>query len=416
MIKKLKKKIFWILMLSVSILITGIIILFAYMNYSSAISTAISIMERVNDFDKIQENIEPHEDMSDIDLDLNSETRMRLENKPPRGNIELDTNLDNTYYYFIEDGNIVNQSEDENDEIEVYALKAYNKNNESGIVGNYIYKTEKGMNNGKIVMLMENESVITRIRIIYIISIIACVILIFVTYIVSKKISNIIVKPVEETIEKQKQFISDASHELKTPLAVIEANVDVLEGQVGPSKWMEYIQSEISSMDKLINNLLFLAKTENTEHIKSDELFNVSEEITITTSMFESMAYDKKVKINYKITDNIQMKGYKEDIRQVVSTLLENAIMHTKEDGNIFVELNKEKNNIVIQIKNEGEPIPEDEKDKIFERFYRVDKSRNREEKRYGLGLAIAKSIVEQYKGKIDVNCQNGVTCFKVII
>ena len=89
--------------------------------------------------------------------------------------------------------------------------------------------------------------------------------------------------------------------------------------------------------------------------------------------------------------------------------------MHTKEDGEVIIELEKEKGNIVIQVKNQGDPIPEDEREKIFERFYRIDKSRNRKEKRYGLGLAIAKSIVNQYKGKIDVNCKDGYTTFKVI-
>lgn len=261
---------------------------------------------------------------------------------------------------------------------------------------------------------MKNESVITRIKIIFILSGVACIIVLIAAYFISKKVSNWIVKPVEETIEKQKQFISDASHELKTPLAVIEANADVLEGQVGESKWMEYIQSEIASMDKLINNLLFLAKIENTNHIQGDEIFNVSDEVSLTCSMFESMAYEKKITINYNIAEDIKMKGYKEDIRQVVSILVDNAIKHTKENGNIFIEAGKEKNNVVIQVKNEGEPIAEEEKDKIFERFYRVDKSRNRKEKRYGLGLAIAKSIVEQYNGKIEVVCKDGITCFRV--
>ena len=88
--------------------------------------------------------------------------------------------------------------------------------------------------------------------------------------------------------------------------------------------------------------------------------------------------------------------------------------MHTKCEGNVFVELDKEKNNVIVQVKNEGDPIPEKEKNKIFERFYRVDKSRNRKQKRYGLGLAIAKSIVDKYNGKIYVNCKDGITTFKV--
>ena len=410
MIDKLKKKVFWILMLSISIVLIGAIILFAYVNYTSSISAATSIMERVNDFGKIQDNMEPPE------MNSTAENKFEKEEMPPRGNINLDTNLDDTYYYIIEDDRIINESGEQSSTIEEYALKASKKNKESGILENYIYKKSKGRNDSQVVMLMKNESVITRIRVILIGSGFACGLVLILAYFISKKVSNWIVKPVEETIAKQKQFISDASHELKTPLAVIEANADVLEGQVGKSKWMEYIQSEITSMDKLINNLLFLAKIENTKHMKSDEEFNISEELSLTSSMFESMAYEKQITMNYNITDNVKMKGYKEDIKQVVSILIDNAIKHTKNRGNIYIELNKEKNNVIIQIKNEGEPIPEDEKDKIFERFYRVDKSRNRKGKRYGLGLAIAKSIVDKYNGKIEVICKEGITNFRVTI
>ncbi len=224
-----------------------------------------------------------------------------------------------------------------------------------------------------------------------------------------------IVKPVEETMEKQKQFISDASHELKTPLAVIEANIDVIEEQAGKSKWLTYIQSELTSMDKLINNLLCLARTDNAKEIKVKETFNLSEEVNLASSMFESMAYEKKKNIEYNIQEDIKFNGNKEDIKQVLSVLIDNAIMHTKDNGKIIIELTKDKN-IVLQVKNEGEPIPKEEREKIFERFYRVDKARNRKEKRYGLGLSIAKSIVEQYNGKIEADWQDGFTIFKIIL
>ena len=407
MISKLKKKIFWILMVSISTVLIGAIIIFAYINYRSSINAATSIMEKVNDFGKIQENIVPPENEQKIDDESN---------KPPRGEIKLDAQLDDTYYYIIEDGTIINKSESDSEEIENMAIKISKKKTENGFIENYIYKVSKGRNDSKIVMLMKNENVIKRIRIIFVLSGIACLVVLIITYFISRNVSTIIVRPVEETIEKQKQFISDASHELKTPLAVIEANADVLESEVGSSKWMGYIQSEISSMDKLINNLLLLAKTEREPSLNINEEINLSEEIMLTCSMFESMAYEKSIKINYNIEDDVKIGAYREDIKQVVSILVDNAIKHTKEDGNIFIELQKERNGVLIQVKNEGEPIPDGERNKIFERFYRVDKSRNRKEKRYGLGLAIAKSIVEKYNGKIDVLCQNSVTNFRVFI
>ena len=132
--------------------------------------------------------------------------------------------------------------------------------------------------------------------------------------------------------------------------------------------------------------------------------------------MFESMAYEKGVEMSSYITDNIALNANKEDIEHIVSTLVDNAIKHTNKDGKVIVYLEKDKNNIVLEVKNEGEEIPIKERDKIFERFYRIDKSRNRKEKRYGLGLAIAKSTVEKYNGKIEVDCKDGYTIFTVAI
>lgn len=398
MIKKLESKVFWILMVSISTIILGVIILFAILNYNNTINAATSMLDRFDNFFKM-----PNDERTQTN---NDDNRMEID-------------LSETYTYMIENGKIVDSIGNKNEDIERYVYKAYKQNKEKGIVGNYVYKvrTSKMKDERATIILMEDESVVTRIKFIYIYAISGSIISIIIAYAISKKVSNMIVKPVKETMEGQKRFISDASHELKTPLAVIEANADVLESNIRKSKWMEYIQSEIASMDKLINNLLFLAKVENVKELKEKENFDLTQEVKMTASMFESMAYERKVKIEDKIDENVSFNGNKEDIKQVLSVLIENAIMHTKENGKIVVELNKEKGTTVLQVSNEGEEIPKEEREKIFERFYRVDKSRNRKEKRYGLGLAIAKSIVvEGYNGKIGVDCKDGVTTFKVIL
>lgn len=398
MIKKLESKVFWILMVSISTIVLGVIILFAMLNYNNTINAATSMLDRFDNFFRV-----PNDERTQTN---NDDNRMEID-------------LSETYTYMIENGKIVDSIGNKNEDIEKYVYKAYKQNKEKGIVGNYVYKvrTSKMKDERATIILMEDESVVTRIKFIYIYAISGSIISIIIAYAISKKVSNMIVKPVKETMESQKRFISDASHELKTPLAVIEANADVLESNIGKSKWMEYIQSEIASMDKLINNLLFLAKVENVKELKEKENFDLTQEVKMTASMFESMAYERKVKIEDKIEENVNFNGNKEDIKQVLSVLIENAIMHTKENGKIVVELNKEKGTTVLQVSNEGEEIPKEEREKIFERFYRVDKSRNRKEKRYGLGLAIAKSIVvEGYNGKIGVDCKDGVTTFKVTL
>lgn len=153
---------------------------------------------------------------------------------------------------------------------------------------------------------------------------------------------------------------------------------------------------------------------ENVDNIQERKIFDVSKETEMTISMFESMAYERNVKLSSKIQENIMINGNKEDIEHILSTLIDNAIKHTESGNDVIVELSKEKNELIIQVKNEGKEIPEKERKKIFERFYRIDKSRNRNEKRYGLGLAIAKSTVKKYNGNIKVLYKDGFTIFKV--
>lgn len=153
---------------------------------------------------------------------------------------------------------------------------------------------------------------------------------------------------------------------------------------------------------------------ENVDNIQERKIFDVSKETEMTISMFESMAYERNVKLSSKIQENIMVNGNKEDIEHILSTLIDNAIKHTESGNEVIVELSKEKNELIIQVKNEGKEIPEKEREKIFERFYRIDKSRNRNEKRYVLGLAIAKSTVKKYNGNIKVLYKDGFTIFKV--
>ena len=169
-------------------------------------------------------------------------------------------------------------------------------------------------------------------------------------------------------------------------------------------------------MDKLINELLLLAKTENAESLRNYVNFDLSKEAEMIVSAFESMAYEKKIEIKTNIQENMQMNGDREDIKHILSTLLDNAIKHSTPENNVDVKLCKEKNDVIISVKNVGDAIPEEEKDKIFERFYRIDKARNRNEKRYGLGLAIAKATVEKYEGKIEVICKDGTVEFRASI
>lgn len=395
MIEKLSKRIFYIIAISLSIVLLGIIISFSVFSYTNTINSSTLFLDRFMVGNK--KIIGEREDFG-----------MR----PP----VLDMQIEGLYVFQIQNNKVINTNEIATNKVaEEYAIKLSNGNSENGIIGNYIYKIRKNRDMTT-VALMENENVIMHTQLIIAISVISCIISLVVVYVVAKKLSKLIVQPINETFNKQKQFISDASHELKTPLAVIEANTDVLENEIGDNKWLNYIQKEIDSMDKLINELLLLAKMENVDDSKEYKNTNISKEVEIITSMFESMAYEKKVSLKNEIEENINLNCNKLDIEHILSTLVDNAIKHSEEGKEVIVKLEKDKNNIILQVKNEGEKIPDEEKEKIFERFYRIDKSRNRNEKRYGLGLAIAKSTVQKYKGNIEVFEEGEYTVFKASI
>ena len=337
----------------------------------------------------------------------------------PNMNHQMDVSeMDGIYSISISNGTIIQSSNNITDEIKEYAMNAANKKSDSGIIGNYIYnKRVREANRDLTIILVESSSEINKIKFVIVSSVIVAGIGIFFIYILSKKIARLIVKPVEETFNKQRDFISDASHELKTPLAVIQANSDVLEGEIGKNKWLTYIQNETDNMNKLIQELLLLTKIENIDKLREPEKFNMSNHVELIVSSFESMAFEKNVKIENKIQKEIITKNFnKDDITHILSTLVDNAIKHTEEKKKVIIELRKNKDKIIINVKNKGDEIPISEREKIFDRFYRIDKSRNRSESRYGLGLSIAKAIVLKNNGTITVDYKDGYTIFEVAL
>ena len=230
---------------------------------------------------------------------------------------------------------------------------------------------------------------------------------------ISMFLAHFMIKPVSETMLKQEQFISDASHELKTPIAVISANADVLETEVGDNKWLSFIKSEASRMSTLVNNLLTLAKIDDERNHMIFTCFDMSKAVLSIALPFESVAFEKEVAFEMNIPDAITVNGAEEHIKQVIAILTDNAIKHAPNGGKVILSLKKIGDKAVFEIVNSGPTIPPEELGKIFERFYRSDKARTGDSSNsFGLGLAIAKSIITTHKGKIDVYSANGWTSF----
>ncbi len=232
-------------------------------------------------------------------------------------------------------------------------------------------------------------------------------------YIISKKITEWITKPVLESFNREKEFVANASHELKTPLAVMMASIDCLDVNKKNEKWINNLKSESDRMSNLITRLLDLSKTEYLpkENFRKNDISMIVEKRALT---FESLAYEKNITIETNIASKINILCHKESIDELVSILIDNAINHAQEKSKIKINLTSDKSEIKLEVINKGEPISPDECEKIFERFYRNDKSHNRKSGRYGLGLAIAKNIVVSHNGNIRAYSQNGYTTFEV--
>lgn len=222
-----------------------------------------------------------------------------------------------------------------------------------------------------------------------------------------------IVAPLEESFQKQKQFISDAGHELKTPVSVVSANAELLSREIGENQWLANIQYENERMGSLVKQLLDLAKTENVA--PQTEQLDFSRIVSGELLPFESVAFEQGLKLLSDITDGISVDGDSGRLKQLVSILIDNAIRHSEKGKEVKVILKSEHSYAKLSVINDGKEIPAEQQKQIFERFYRIDSARS-DDGHFGLGLAIAKAIAESHKGKIGLSCYNGKIEFSVLI
>lgn len=234
---------------------------------------------------------------------------------------------------------------------------------------------------------------------------------IVVLFFISLHLSKRIIRPLEENDRQQKQFISDAGHELKTPVAVIGANAELLSREIGPSEWLANIQYENDRMGCLVKQLLDLSRAENTE--TSMETVDFSRIVTGEVLAFESLAFEQGKMIQSDIDEGIHLTGSGVQLTQLTSILLDNAIRYST-GCEIEVSLKALTNMAVLSVANEGEEIPPEKQAHLFDRFYRVDEARSCDEQHYGLGLSIAKAVVQNHRGSISVSCRNQKIRFAV--
>ncbi len=299
-------------------------------------------------------------------------------------------------------------------DIEKVASNIIKKDNELKIGNLYNNKYSYNYKSNDTLIIINTKNINNKLSLLLIESLIFLFISEIIIYFISMIMTKWITKPALESFNKQKDFIADASHELKTPLAVIMASSDELKTDKKNAKYVENIKYESERMNTLITSLLDLSKLENGVSKDSYKNENISKIVEKTCLTFESVAFENNISIDTNIEKDIMFKCSKIEMEKLISIIIDNAIKHSYKDSSIIVNLNSNKNNINIDITNSGDPIKSRDEEKIFERFYRGDKSRNRESNRYGLGLAIAKNIVINHNGTIKASSSNGKTTFKI--
>lgn len=288
-----------------------------------------------------------------------------------------------------------------------YAETVLDKNKTKGFIDDYRFIVTK-KNYGSLIVFIDCQKEISMIENMLRSSIIIYLCSIAGVFILTIFFSRKVIAPVAESYEKQKKFITNASHELKTPLSVISANTEVIEMENEPSKWTNSINNQVSRLTVLVNNLVSLTRMDEKEQniIKTD--FSISDAVAEIASnyciAFENA--DKHLSIN--IDKNISYTGDEKAIRELVSILLDNALKYALQGSSVTLSLVKKGRKVYLSTINMALNLKKENYDRIFERFYRLDSSRNSDLGGSGIGLSIAKSIVDLHKGRITADSEDG--------
>lgn len=295
-----------------------------------------------------------------------------------------------------------------------YATSLYNKGKAKGFIDQYKYLSISTTNtNGDDMILyvfINCSKELMTIKAYAIASVGISLIGLLVVFILVCYFSKIVTKPMAESYEKQKRFITDASHEIKTPLTIIDANTEVLEMMDGENEWTESIRKQIARLTSLTEKLVFLSRMDEDSTRLEMLDFNISDAILDTAMPFETVAASRGKNLEITVTPDISYTGNETNIRQMVSLLLDNAIKYSSENGAIRLDFSVAANGKtkILSVWNTVDEIEIGKLDYLFERFYRIDKSRNSKTGGFGIGLSVVQAIAEAHNGKVSAKSQDG--------
>lgn len=285
-----------------------------------------------------------------------------------------------------------------------------------GSIDDYIYVVRTLRSGNVVYIFVNNKEALQNSKQFFIVSIFIFLLSVIVFTIISYYLSRWMIKPSEKAIKNQKIFVANISHDLKTPITIIRANADLIENEVKNKKSIKYIQQETEKLNHLVNEMLTLTRIDNTISKENFKNFNFGDSLFDVVLPFESIAYEKGIKFNINIDESTNYFGNETNIQKLAEILIDNAMSYTAKGGIVDVDAYESSKAVTLSVTNTGEPISDEKKEEIFDRFYRESKSRESTGNHYGLGLSIASTIVKKHNGKISVESKNGKNTFTVTL
>lgn len=285
-----------------------------------------------------------------------------------------------------------------------------------GSIDDYIYVVRTLRSGNTVYIFVDNKEALQNSKQFFIVSIFIFLLSVIAFTIISYYLSRWMIKPSEKAIKNQKIFVANISHDLKTPITIIRANADLIENEVKNKKSIEYIQQETEKLNHLVNEMLTLTRIDNTISKENFKSFNFGDSLFDVVLPFESIAYEKGIRFNINIDEVTDYFGDESNIQKLAEILIDNAISYTTKGGIVDVDAYENSKTVTLSVTNTGEPISDEKKVEIFDRFYRASKSRESTGNHYGLGLSIANTIVKKHNGKISIESKNGKNTFTVTL
>ena len=401
MINKLKRKFLIIGTVFMFILMTVLVLTMNLINYSQVTADADSVLDMLSGAPAFSEEMTERE-------------RPQMPDNFIRKGMSPEVFYESRYFVVMvsSDGETVESDLSrivavDEESVDGYITKALKSVGQRGYIDSYRYLKTTEDGETKIIFLdcgRKLDSFTNFLWISVIVGLTGCVIIFVAFFFTAGKI----VAPIAESYEKQKRFISDAGHEIKTPLTIINANIDLLESE-GEREELTDIRQQTKRLTQLTNNLVLLSKMEEAEHTLRKIDFPLSDLVGETAGNFRALATANNIELNQSITPGVTLNGSPDAVRQLISILLENAVKYSPQNGQIDLTLKTHKKTAVITLENTAkEAVNEGDLCNIFDRFFRSDTSRNSETGGHGIGLSIAKAIVEAHGGSITASTKTG--------